>query len=134
MPIPKCLRSQGAFAASSVCDPHCIRLVESLKPDCAYSLQRNVAHASKASDGVFGVAFLSAEGTGAYTDVSYNSAEELDQEWHVGLARVLGHVMAHELGHLLLGSNAHSRQGIMCPRWHRDELHLASKGALLFSE
>jgi hypothetical protein len=89
---------------------------------------------SKASDGVFGVAFLSTEGTGAYTDVSYNSAEELDQEWHVGLARVLGHVMAHELGHLLLGSNAHSRQGIMCPRWHGDELHLASKGSLLCSE
>jgi Aspartyl protease len=95
---------------------------------------RIVPHASKASDGIFGVAFLSAEGTGAYTDVSYNSAEELDQEWHVGLARVLGHVMAHELGHLLLGSNAHSRQGIMCPRWHGDELHLASKGSLLFSE
>jgi len=95
---------------------------------------RIVPHASKASDGVFGVAFLSAEGTGAYTDVSYNSAEELDQEWHVGLARLLGHVMAHELGHLLLGSNAHSRQGIMCPRWHGDELHLASKGSLLFSE
>ncbi len=95
---------------------------------------RIVPHASKASDGVFGVAFLSAEGTGAYTDVSYNSAEELDQEWHVGLARLLGHVMAHELGHLLLGSNAHSRQGIMCPSWHGDELHLASKGSLLFSE
>jgi hypothetical protein len=95
---------------------------------------RIVAHASKASDGIFGVAFLSAEGTGAYTDVFYNSAEELHEEWHVGLARVLGHVMAHELGHLLLGSNAHSRQGIMCPRWHADELHLAGKGSLLFSE
>ena len=91
-------------------------------------------HASKASDDAFGVAFLSAEGTGAYTDVSYNSAEELDQEWHVGLARVLGHVMAHELRHLLLGSNAHSRQGIMCPSWHRGELQLASTGSLLFSE
>ena len=95
---------------------------------------RIVPHASNVSDGVFGVAFLSAEGTGAYSDVSYNSAEELDRDWHVGLARVLGHVMAHELGHLLLGSNAHSRQGIMSPRWHGDELHLASKGALLFSE
>ena len=94
---------------------------------------RIVPHASKASDAVFGVAFLSAEGTGAYTDVSYNSVEELDQEWHAGLALVLGHVMAHELGHLLLGSNAHSRKGIMCPHWHEDELHLASKGSLLFS-
>src|SRR6266481_3529756 len=103
-------------------------------PSATHLNLRIVQHASKASDGVFGVAFLSAEGTGAYTDVSYNSAEELDQQWHVGLARLLGHVMAHELGHLLLGSNAHSRQGIMCPSWHGDELHLASMGALLFSQ
>jgi hypothetical protein len=56
---------------------------------------------------------------------------ELDREWYVGFARLLGHVMAHELGRLLLGSNAHSRQGIVCPRWYGDELHLASKGALI---
>jgi hypothetical protein len=95
---------------------------------------RIVPHARKSSDSVFGIAFLSAEGTGAYGDVFYDSAEKLDRDWHVGLARVLGHVMAHELGHLLLGSNAHSRLGIMCPTWHGDELHLASRGALLFSE
>jgi aspartyl protease len=95
---------------------------------------RIIPHASKSGDGIFGVAFLSAEGTGAYSDVSYNSVEELDRDRHVGLARVLGHVMAHELGHLLLGSNAHSHEGIMCPRWHAGELHFASMGTLLFSE
>jgi hypothetical protein len=41
---------------------------------------RIVPHASK-NDGVFGVAFLSAEGTGAYADISYNSVEELDRDW-----------------------------------------------------
>jgi hypothetical protein len=95
---------------------------------------RIVPHARKSSDDIFGVAFLSPEGTGAYSDVFYDSVEQLDRDWHVGIARVLGHVMAHELGHLVLGSNAHSRQGIMCPSWHVDELHRASMGALLFSE
>jgi hypothetical protein len=95
---------------------------------------RIVPHARKSSDDIFGVAFLSPEGTGAYSDVFYDSVEQLDRDWHVGIARVLGHVMAHELGHLVLGSNAHSRQGIMCPSWHVDELHLLSMGALLFSE
>jgi hypothetical protein len=95
---------------------------------------RIVSSAQKSSDDIFGVAFLSAEGTGAYGNVFYDSVERLDRDWHVGLTRVLGHVMAHELGHLLLGSNAHSRQGIVCPRWHEDELRLASMGALLFSE
>jgi len=103
-------------------------------PSAVHLNLRIIPHASKSGDGIFGVAFLSAEGTGAYSDVSYNSAEELDRDWHVGLARVLGHVMAHELGHLLLGSNAHSRQGIMCPSWHGGELRLASMGALLFSQ
>jgi hypothetical protein len=103
-------------------------------PSAMHLNLRILPHASKSGDGIFGVAFLSAEGTGAYSDVSYNSAEELDRDWHVGLARVLGHVMAHELGHLLLGSNAHSRQGIMCPSWHGGELRLASMGALLFSQ
>jgi len=103
-------------------------------PSATHLKLRIVPHALKSSDDIFGVAFLSAEGTGAYRDVFYDSVEKLDRDWHVGLARVLGHVIAHELGHLLLGSNAHSRQGIMCPNWHGGELRLASMGALLFSE
>jgi len=95
---------------------------------------RIVPHASKSSDGIFGVAFLSAGGTGAYSDVFYDSVLKLDRDGHLGLARVLGDVMAHELGHLLLGLNAHSRWGIMCPSWHGAELRLASMGALLFSK
>jgi Aspartyl protease len=104
-------------------------------PPSAMNLNlRIVPHARKSSDDIFGVAFLSAEGTGAYSDVFYDSVEQLDRDWHVGIARMLGHVMAHELGHLVLGSNAHSRQGIMRQSWHVDELHRASMGALLFSE
>jgi hypothetical protein len=117
-------KSSNVEADSSCQDP----------PSATHLNLRVVSHASKVSDGVFGVAFLSADGTGVYSDVSYNAVEELDRKWHVGLARVLGHVMAHELGHLLLGSYAHSRQGIMCPSWHGDELHLATTGSLLFSE
>ena len=103
-------------------------------PSAMHLNMRIVPHARKSSDDIFGVAFLSAEGTGAYSDIFYDSVEQLDRDWHVGLARVLGHVMAHELGHLVLGSNAHSRQGIMRSSWHVDELHRASMGDLLFSE
>jgi hypothetical protein len=58
---------------------------------------RIVSHAAKTSDSIFGAAFLSAAGTDGYSDVSIDSVEELDRDWHVGLARVLGDVMAHEL-------------------------------------
>lgn len=94
---------------------------------------RIVPSAWKSNDSVFGVAFVSESGTGAYGDVFHDSVQKLHRDWGVSLARVLGHVMAHELGHLLLGSNAHSRDGIMCPKWHGNELQRASMGTLLFS-
>jgi hypothetical protein len=31
--------------------------------------------------------------------------------------RGLGHVMAHEVGHLLLGAHSHSRTGLMSADW-----------------
>jgi hypothetical protein len=33
-------------------------------------------------------------------------------------ARGLGHVMAHEVGHLLLGAHSHSQDGLMSADWH----------------
>ena len=35
---------------------------------------------------------------------------------------LLGRAMAHELGHLLLGTNEHSGHGLMRPRWNAAEL------------
>ena len=35
---------------------------------------------------------------------------------------VLGRAMAHEVGHLLLGTNAHARAGLMRARWTAEEL------------
>ena len=37
------------------------------------------------------------------------------------IARVLGQVLAHEVGHLLLGLNRHSDQGLMQPNWNPGE-------------
>ncbi len=45
---------------------------------------------------------------------------------------VLGCVIAHEIGHLLLGSDSHSRSGIMQARWGRDQLRMAMMGTLHF--
>jgi hypothetical protein len=36
---------------------------------------------------------------------------------HVKLSTILGRVAAHEVAHLLLGSNSHSRVGLMRPYW-----------------
>jgi hypothetical protein len=37
-------------------------------------------------------------------------------------AVLLGRAIAHELGHLLLASNRHARNGLMRPRWSVDEI------------
>ena len=46
---------------------------------------------------------------------------------------ILGCVIAHEIGHLLLGSNSHSGWGVMKPRWERKQFRQAMTGILLFT-
>jgi len=94
---------------------------------------RIVPWSSKLGDTVFGTAFLSPEGEGTYSDVFYDSVEKLHQDWHASLSRVLGHTMAHEIGHLLLGTNAHSPMGIMRPNWLGQELRSIGMGTLFFT-
>jgi hypothetical protein len=46
---------------------------------------------------------------------------------------ILGCAIAHELGHLLLGSNSHSDAGIMQPRWEPYQFKQLMMGTLLFT-
>jgi len=45
---------------------------------------------------------------------------------------VLGHVIAHELGHLLIPGNAHTPVGIMRGEWDYKQWKMAAAGTLLF--
>jgi hypothetical protein len=95
---------------------------------------RIVAKASSAADSIFGMAFLSeTDGRGSYSDVFLDSIQNLHQECGASVGRVLGHVMAHEVGHLLLGTKAHAAIGIMRPHWYGEQLGAISKGSLLFT-
>ena len=84
-------------------------------------------------DDVFGAAFLGNNGHGSYTDVYFDRAQKLCRELKVSLPELLGHIIAHEIGHLLLGSSAHSPAGIMRAIWQRTELEQACRGGLMFS-
>jgi len=46
---------------------------------------------------------------------------------------ILGAVMAHEIGHLLIGSNAHSSSGVMQASWERKQIRQAVTGTLYFT-
>jgi hypothetical protein len=84
-------------------------------------------------DAVFGVAFLARDGTGKYSDVFWKRAQDLHALSNLDLGSILGSVMAHEMGHLLLGSHAHAVSGIMRAHWEGEELRRIAMGTLLFT-
>jgi len=81
-----------------------------------------------------GISFQADDGKGCYADLFYEPMERLQKSAGTDMAGLLGHVAAHEIGHLLLGNNSHSAAGIMHARWTPDELASAKAGALVFSE
>jgi len=48
-------------------------------------------------------------------------------------AQILGHAMAHELGHVILNISVHAPQGIMRGEWNEKDLRDAGEGYLLFT-
>jgi len=63
----------------------------------------------------------------------YEPVIKLESTSGVLAAVILGDAMAHELGHLLLGTNSHSESGLMRARWDQGNLAKAQKGTLSFS-
>ena len=83
---------------------------------------------------IFGVSFLGPDGNGAYADVFLAPIQRLrESTTEVSASATLGAVMAHELGHLLLGSNAHSTRGIMQAHWQSEQLRDIGKGRMQFA-
>jgi hypothetical protein len=85
------------------------------------------------SESSFGVSYLSSEGVGCYSYVFYERVAKQYRGNEQNAAVLLGHVMAHEIAHLLLGTNSHSASGIMRAHWYPQELASANKGLLLFT-
>jgi hypothetical protein len=81
------------------------------------------------SDNSLGFALPSSEG-GIVAVIFYDRIEELAKAGVAGAGHILGHAVAHEIGHLLLGSIIHSSSGIMSSPWSREDVKL---GGLLFT-
>jgi hypothetical protein len=94
---------------------------------------RIVHQGQTSKDSVFGVAFLAPDGTGKYSDVFFDRIDNMHRECGGSVSRLLGTVAAHEIGHLLLGSHAHSLLGIMSAHWSKDELRQVEMGTLQFT-
>jgi len=65
--------------------------------------------------------------------VFYDRVTGLAEGANATLPALLGRAMAHEIGHLLLGANSHSRTGIMRAFWSARDLSLDGRPYLLFT-
>jgi hypothetical protein len=65
--------------------------------------------------------------------IFYDRVEKLSESVHAPLYIVLGHSIAHEIGHMLLGSSEHSSAGLMQAVLTRKSWRLAAMGLLSFS-
>jgi hypothetical protein len=67
------------------------------------------------------------------SSIFYERVTGLAQGANATLPVLLGRAMAHEIGHLLLGANSHSRTGIMRAFWSGRDLGLDGRPYLLFT-
>jgi hypothetical protein len=86
------------------------------------------------SASTIGISFLTSAGEGCYADIFYEPTLEVQGSEKGDLGALLGHAAAHELGHLLLGTNSHSVKGLMRGHWEGPELHQIRSGTLFFSD
>jgi hypothetical protein len=70
---------------------------------------------------------------GKLATVSYHWIKEWDPRAEAMPWDILACVIAHEIGHLLLGPNSHSTTGIMMGKWSPEALRAAGHGHLLFT-
>jgi hypothetical protein len=83
---------------------------------------------------VMGFASMSRERSSDIAFILYDRVRVNAARSRVDVAGLLGHVIAHELGHLLLPFNSHARHGIMRGEWEREDYERAARGLLFFDE
>jgi hypothetical protein len=81
-----------------------------------------------------GRAFMDSNGYGYMVDAYYTAIRDLAMLFpFVGDDQLMGYVMAHELGHLLIGAG-HRPNGIMRPTWNKAEIEALKRRHLKFTD
>jgi hypothetical protein len=79
-----------------------------------------------------GYSLLPEQGQGVYAKVMWPRVMKYSIAFDVPAALVLGNAIAHEVGHLLLGTGEHSHRGIMRAQWSGAEKFALEGGRLGF--
>jgi hypothetical protein len=86
---------------------------------------------NRAAPYVMGVTVKHSDGRLAY--VVFNEVVAFSRAHNVDLSTLLAHVIAHEVGHVLLPTGAHSPTGVMRATWDRSQIRDAQNGDLTFT-
>jgi hypothetical protein len=80
---------------------------------------------------VMGVALRKANGS--MVQVFFRQVQDFARSYQADLGRMLGYVIAHEIGHLLLPGYRHSPTGVMQAEWDKKLVRDAARGLLTFT-
>lgn len=83
---------------------------------------------------VLGYASRSKHTVGSISFAFFSRVKEFARVHRADLSRVLGYVIAHEIGHLLLSHDSHSHSGIMRAVWKRADMAPAKQNLMRFSD
>jgi hypothetical protein len=75
-------------------------------------------HRTERGDHILGTAIVQDDGPSVLASVYAGSVAERSARTGVPMATLLGRVTAHEIGHLLIGTNAHAPSGLMQASWN----------------
>ena len=70
---------------------------------------------------------------GVHATLYLTNIAKVSRDTNLSLVVLLAAAMAHEIGHVLLGSGRHSLSGMMRDRWGKEEYRLAEAGRLRFT-
>jgi hypothetical protein len=70
---------------------------------------------------------------GMQVTILEDRVEAVSRSGHASFYRVLGHTLAHELGHVLLGSQLHGKSGLMKATWTENDWQRAAVTIIPFS-
>ena len=97
-------------------------------------LTPKMAAKGQVAEGVLGFAAVAVEGMGGICYAIFDRVRAVALSIPTNESQVLGFVMAHEIGHLLLPRGSHSTRGLMRDNWDVRDLRRIDLMRLQFSE
>lgn len=87
----------------------------------------------RGADAALGEAYLAEDGSGVLANIFGDRVACMATSAGAHVGTLLGRVIAHELGHLLMGTSTHRGAGLMRAHWTSTELHQAPASVWAFT-